>query len=103
MNYNLSINLSNPNNKSITQGIFTGVDWSFTKNWKLGFSANYDLRSKKFAYSSIDLKRDLKCWEASIRWVPFGQLRSYMFSINLKHSMLSEFKIPRQRQWFDNL
>ncbi|HPQ09221.1 MAG TPA: putative LPS assembly protein LptD [Bacteroidia bacterium] len=103
INYNLSINLSNPNNKTITQGIFTGIDWSITKNWKIGASANYDLKNKKFAYSSIDLKRDLKCWEASIRWVPFGQLRSYMFSINLKHSMLSEFKIPRQRQWFDNL
>lgn len=102
-NYNLIINLTNPNIRSITQTIFTGIDWSISKFWKLGMSANYDMTNKKFAYSSIDIKRDLKCWEASIRWVPFGQLRSYMFTINLKHSMLSEFKIPRQRQWFDNL
>lgn len=102
-NYNLNINLANPNNKTITQTIFVGMDWTFTKYWKVGTSANYDIKSKKFAYSSIDLKRDLKCWEASIRWVPFGQFKSYMLSINLKHSMLSEFKIPRQRQWFDNL
>ncbi|MCX7728751.1 MAG: putative LPS assembly protein LptD [Bacteroidia bacterium] len=103
VNYNLSINMNNPNQKSITQSIFTGIDWNITKFWKVGTSANYDIKNKKFAYSSIDIKRDLKCWEASIRWVPFGQLRSYMFSINLKHPMLSEFKIPRQRQWFDNL
>lgn len=103
VNYNLSINLAHPNNKSITQTIFTGIDWNMTKFWKIAASANFDIKSKKFAYSSIDIKRDLKCWEASIRWVPFGQLRSYMFSINLKHSMLSAFKIPRQRQWFDNL
>lgn len=102
-NYNLNINLTNPQNKNITQSIFVGLDWNITKFWKMGLSANYDIKNKKFAYSSIDIKRDLKCWEASIRWVPFGQLRSYMLSINLKHSMLSEFKIPRQRQWFDNL
>ncbi len=102
-NYNWSINLSNPNNKSVTQAVFIGIDYSITTFWKLGISANYDIKSKKVAYSSIDLKRDLKCWEASIRWVPFGQFKSYMFSINMKHSMLSEFKIPRQRQWFDNL
>jgi len=99
----LNINLTNPQNKNITQSIFVGLDWNITKFWKMGLSANYDIKNKKFAYSSIDIKRDLKCWEASIRWVPFGQLRSYMLSINLKHSMLSEFKIPRQRQWFDNL
>lgn len=103
VNYNLNINISDPVNKSVTQTLFAGIDWNLTKFWKLGTSANYDIKSKKFAYSSVDIKRDLKCWEASIRWVPFGQFRSYMFSINLKHSMLSEFKIPRQRQWFDNL
>ncbi len=103
MNYNLNINLNNPSTPSITQAVFTGIDWTMTKYWKIGTSVNYDIKNKKFNYSSVDIKRDLKCWEASIRWVPFGQLRSYMFSLNLKHSMLSEFKIPRQRQWFDNL
>ncbi len=102
-NYNLNIDMNNPTIKNITQTIFTGIDWNLTKYWKIGASANYDFKNKKFAYSSIDIKRDLKCWEASIRWVPFGQFRSYMFNIYLKHSMLSEFKIPRQRQWFDNL
>ncbi|GIV27532.1 MAG: hypothetical protein KatS3mg027_1346 [Bacteroidia bacterium] len=102
-NYNLNINLTNPLQKLISQSIFIGTDWNMTPYWKIGLSANYDITSKKFAYSSIDIKRDLKCWEVSIRWVPFGQFKSYMFNINLKHSMLSEFKIPRQRQWFDNL
>lgn len=102
-NYNLSINMNNPQQKIIIQSIFIGVDWSVTKYWKVGTSANYDITNKKMAYSSMDIKRDLKCWEASIRWVPFGVFRSYMFSIQLKHAMLSEFKIPRQRQWFDNL
>lgn len=103
LNYVLNINLTNPAVKNINQNLTTVIDWNMTKFWKIGATLNYDIKNKQFGYSSIDIKRDLKCWEASIRWVPFGRLKSYMFNINLKHSMLSEFKIPRQRQWFDNL
>ena len=73
-----------------------------TKYWKLGATSGYDFTHKQLSYTSVNLYRDLKCWEARIDWIPFGFRKSYSLTINLKTSMLSDVKIPRQRQWFDN-
>lgn len=75
---------------------------SVTKNWKLGVTSGYDFTNGKISYTSMNIYRDLKCWEARIDWVPFGFNKRYSLTINLKTSMLSDLKIPRQRQWFDN-
>jgi hypothetical protein len=80
---------------------FSG-DVSLTKYWKLGVTSGYDFTNRNLSYTSINLYRDLRCWEARIDWVPFGFRKSYSLTINLKTSMLSDVKIPRQRQWFDN-
>ncbi|MBA4241871.1 MAG: hypothetical protein C0448_14190 [Sphingobacteriaceae bacterium] len=80
---------------------FSG-DVSVTKFWKLGLTSGYDFTNKNLSYTSINVKRDLRCWEARIDWVPFGFRKSYSLTINLKTSMLSDIKIPRQRQWYDN-
>ncbi len=75
---------------------------NITKFWKIGATSGYDFTNKKLSYTSVNLYRDLKCWEARIDWVPFGFRKSYSLTLNLKTSMLSDVKIPRQRQWFDN-
>lgn len=80
---------------------FSG-DISVTKYWKLGLTSGYDFTNRSLSYTSINVYRDLKCWEARIDWVPFGFRKSYSLTINLKTSMLSDVKIPRQRQWYDN-
>ncbi len=87
--------------KDIQTVNFSG-DVSVTKYWKLGVTSGYDLTNKNLSYTSINLYRDLRCWEARIDWVPFGFRKSYSLTINLKTSMLSDVKIPRQRQWYDN-
>jgi hypothetical protein len=104
MYYNLAYdNTSNLETKlRLTQTAnFTG-DISPTKYWKLGVTSGYDFTNKRLSYTSLNIYRDLKCWEARIDWVPFGVRKSYNLTINLKSSMLRDFKIPRQRQWFDN-
>ena len=80
---------------------FSG-DLAVTKYWKLGLTSGYDFSHRNLSYTSINIYRDLKCWEARIDWVPFGFRKSYSLTISLKTSMLSDVKIPRQRQWFDN-
>ena len=80
---------------------FSG-DLALTKYWKLGLTSGYDFTNRNLSYTSINIYRDLKCWEARIDWVPFGFRKSYSLTINLKTSMLSDVKIPRQRQWYDN-
>lgn len=74
---------------------FTG-DIMPTKFWKIGVTTNFDFVTQKLTYTSVNIYRDLKCWEARIDWVPFGPRKSYSLTINLKSSMLSDFKIPKR-------
>lgn len=80
---------------------FSG-DINVTKYWKIGLTSGYDFTNKNLSYTSLNIYRDLHCWEARIDWVPFGFRKSYSLTINLKTSMMSDIKIPRQRQWYDN-
>ena len=100
--YNLTIDKSISVKPRYVQSLNFNGDINVTKFWKLGVTSGYDFTNKKLSYTSVNLYRDLKCWEARIDWVPFGFRKSYSLTINIKTSMLSEFKIPRQRQWFDN-
>lgn len=99
--YNVNFNKVLEKLQDIQTLNFSG-DISVTKYWKLGLTSGYDFTSKNLSYTSVNVYRDLKCWEARIDWVPFGFRKSYSLTINLKTSMLSDVKIPRQRQWYDN-
>jgi hypothetical protein len=74
-----------------------------TTKWKVDVMTNYDFKLNTFSYTRLTIHRDLHCWEASINWVPFGFAKQYSVSLNLKTQALRDVKIPKQKQWFDNL
>jgi hypothetical protein len=76
-------------------------DVSLTKKWKFGFNSGYDFVQKDFSFTTIDIFRDLHCWEMHFNWIPFGFRRSYNFTIRVKSSMLQDLKLNRRRNWFD--
>ena len=100
---NYSLRYSKPYfESSIIQTVnFTG-DLSLTKKWKVSFTSGYDIKNKKASYTTVDIYRDLHCWEASVHIVPFGTHKSYMFQINVKADMLKDLKLAKRRSWFDN-
>jgi hypothetical protein len=105
-NLNLSyvLDLNKPNDRKIhpTQTINFGGDLMPTKFWKIGITSGFDFRTQQLTYTTFNIYRDLKCWEARIDWVPFGPRKQYMVAISLKSSMFRDIRIPRQRQWYDN-
>jgi lipopolysaccharide assembly outer membrane protein LptD (OstA) len=87
---------------SITQSLRLTGDFNLTTKWKISFSSGYDFISNKATYTTIDIYRDLHCWEASLHLVPFGLHKAYMFQINVKASMLKDLKLAKRRSWVDN-
>lgn len=86
----------------ITQTLSVTGDLNLTKKWKISSSTGYDFVSNKIAYTSVNIHRDLHCWEMRFNWIPFGQFRSYNFQINAKSSMLQDLKLNRRRSWLEN-
>jgi len=78
-----------------------GFDGSLglTDKWQITYNSGYDLKNKALTYTSINIHRDLHCWEMSIGWVPFGIYQSYSININARSSILRDLKITRNRSW----
>jgi len=90
--------------KKITQTLSVSGDISLTKKWKISFRTNYDLVDDEISSTSINIHRDLHCWEATFTWIPVGTMQSYNFQINVKGSTLKDFlKYNKRKSWQDNL
>lgn len=75
-----------------------------TPKWKLGFNTGYDFVQKSMSYTSIDIYRDMHCWEMSFGWVPFGYRKGWNFTINVKAAVLKDvLKLPFHHDFRDNL
>lgn len=66
-----------------------------TRNWRVNYSFNYDLRKKRMTAQNVSIYRDLHCWEARIQWTPSGYREGYYFLMNIK--ALPEIKIEQRR------
>ena len=86
----------------LTQSVGVRGDVSITKNWKIAYITNYDFTRKEFSFTSIEIARDLHCWEIGFNWIPFGIMKSYNIHINVKSSLLQDLKLQRRRTWYDN-
>ena len=86
----------------ITQSIGLRGDFSITKNWKISYMTNYDFVRKEFSFTSINIARDLHCWQMGFNWIPFGFMRSYNLTISVKSALLQDLKLQRRRTWYDN-
>lgn len=78
-------------------------EFSITKKWKVGFTTGYDFVQKEMSYTSIDIYRDLHCWEMRFNWIPFGYRKGWSFTINVKASVLKDLKYKMQKDFRDNL
>jgi len=80
-----------------TQSLRIDASWEPTANWRLGINSGYDLKARDFTFTTIDVLRQLHCWEMRIRWVPFGYARSYNIGIGVKAPLMSALKLERRR------
>ena len=82
-----------------TQSLNFSGDIKITDKWKFNFQSGYDFDTKKLTYSSINIYRDLHCWEAILNLIPIGYHRSYTFTIRVKAAILQDLKLERKRDW----
>ena len=101
LNYTFNYRKSGLNPSTVTQTVNFSGDISLTEKWKFGFSSGYDFDKGSFSFSSLNVYRDLHCWQMSLNWVPFGQFQSYSIDIKAKSTLLQDLKISKRNQWFD--
>ena len=88
---------------NVTQSLRISGNISLTPKWTVNLSSGYDFVRKEVTYTSLQINRNLHCWQMSINVVPFGQRKSYMFTIAANGSMLKDVKYTKNKYWSDNL
>ncbi|HPY83223.1 MAG TPA: LPS-assembly protein LptD, partial [Bacteroidales bacterium] len=79
------------NNVIQTMGI--NGSFSLTKNWNITFRTGWDFTKQAISYTSIDVYRNLHCWQMTFNWVPIGTRQRWDFTIRVKADMLKDLKL----------
>jgi len=88
-------------NIDFTKSVVANGNVEFTPNWRVSFMTGYDFDLKDFTYTSINIHRDLHCWEIILNWIPTGFRKSYNFTIRIKSPMLQDVKLTKKTDWRD--
>lgn len=87
---------------NLIQTLSISGNLTLTEKWKVAFSTGYDFVNHGMSYTSIDIFRDLHCWEMRFNWVPFGYYKSWNFVINIKAPALKDLKYEKRHSYLDN-
>lgn len=82
--------------------VFSG-DVNLTARWKLAISSGYNFNAKQLQFTSIDIYRDLHCFEMRLQAFPFGFRKSFNFTLNAKASVLQDLRLLRRRDYRDTV
>ncbi|MGM0572960.1 MAG: putative LPS assembly protein LptD [Bacteroidota bacterium] len=93
----------NTMDRDFIQNLSLRGDISLTPNWRIGFRTGYDFEHNELTYTSIDVYRDLHCWEMTFNWIPMGFRKSYNLTIRVKSSVLQDLKIRRRSHHLDRM
>lgn len=84
------------------QSITLSANVSLTPNWRIAMSTGYDISNHGMSYTTVDIYRDLHCWEMRFSWVPFGYYKSWFFQINIKADALRDVKYEKKQNYQEN-
>ena len=88
-------------NKTLVQTMWFSGEVNVTPKWRVGFNSGYDFEQAKLTATTINIYRDLHCWEMRFTWIPMGFRKSWNFSINVKSSMLQDLKLSKKKDFRD--
>ncbi len=101
--YSFNYSRTNPYKKArINQSLNFRGRMNLTREWNLSLTTNFDIEAGEFSFTTFNINRKLHCWNMSFNFVPFGQRKSYSFTINASSAMLKDLKVDKKRSWFDN-
>jgi lipopolysaccharide assembly outer membrane protein LptD (OstA) len=87
--------------RTIVQTLGVRGQINITPKWKVTFQSGWDFTHNEISFTSLNLYRDLHCWEMRFSWIPLGPRKSWNFSINIKSSVLQDLKLTRKKDFRD--
>lgn len=96
VNYSLNYSKQGFDEASITQTLNFSGNLNITDKTNISFNSGYDLKSKEFTVTRLNVGRDLHCWTVNFNWVPFGVSQSYFIEIRVNSQLLKDLKLDKR-------
>lgn len=96
LTYTYSQTQNDPRQKFRSSSVNASLSFNLTDKWRFSASGSYDFIQKQFAAPSINIYRDLHCWEMSFSWFPQGFYSGYRLQLRVKAPQLQDLKIEKQ-------
>lgn len=87
--------------RKIIQALGVSGEVNLTPKWKFTFRTGWDFEANDLSYTSVNIYRDLHCWEMRFSWIPLGARQSWNFSLNVKASVLQDLKLNKKKDFRD--
>lgn len=87
---------------NVNHSVILGGQMMITDNWRFSFETGYNITQNQVSTTSLNISRDLHCWQMMLSLVPFGPYRSFNFTLQAKASVLQDLKLIRRRSYLDN-
>jgi len=83
--------------KKFSSNLTFGGNFLLTPKWNFMMNGYYDLDTKSIQTLTMNISRDMHCWQMSISITPVGLYRFFSVNISPKSSMLQDLRINRTR------
>jgi hypothetical protein len=96
LSYTFSQSQQDPRQKFRSSSVNASLSFNLTEKWRFTSSGSYDFVRKEFAAPSVNIYRDLHCWEMNFTWFPIGFYRGYRLELRIKAPQLQDLKVTKQ-------
>ena len=96
LSYTFSQSQSDPRQKIRSSSMNATLSFNLTEKWRFSTGGSYDFVRKEFAAPSVNIYRDLHCWEMNFAWFPIGFYRGYRLELRIKAPQLQDLKVTKQ-------
>ena len=96
LSYSFSQSQFDPRQKIISSTVNATLSFNLTEKWRFSTGGSYDFVRKEFAAPSVNIYRDLHCWEMNFTWFPTGFYRGYRLELRIKAPQLQDLKVTKQ-------
>ncbi|MCX6144905.1 MAG: putative LPS assembly protein LptD [Ignavibacteriales bacterium] len=96
LSYTFSQSQADPTQKSRSSSVNATLSFNLTEKWKFSTGGSYDFVRNEFAAPSVNIYRDLHCWEMNFAWFPIGFYRGYRLELRIKAPQLQDLKVTKQ-------
>jgi hypothetical protein len=98
LQYAVSYSNSSRQNDISNHSLMFSGNVELSPRWRIGVSSGYDIKRAGFTVTQLRFARDLKSFEMSFNWTPFGEFKRWYFKINIKSSLLKDLKWENRSQ-----